>query len=601
MKIRHYLFIFSFVVLILSLSCDLSTNIKKEEDFKKISRGNIYNGSGEEVFHVSSSGNVKMTYTLDLSHAAGLREVYFILTNTSSANTDSAPTITSKIIIGQGDRATTRGRPSINANIKSKGPIALRGKPEITDFNERSFKFTSNNPEIDGGINANLSRSRDLTGDPNTFYYDSLSSTIPSKCRRIINDNNGITLNIYVANDCWTVGGSKTYLVTQTMVDELANRFLKNDTTNDIYEWITNIFGEEWETSPYSNQIADNDEITILLYDIDGDNVPSGSFVMGFYWSKDNFKSNGDYSIPYSNQRIMFYLDAVMYANHKNYDGSPGNGSWDVTDYWPGEMISTLAHEFQHMIHYYQKAIKSGNGGYNSETWINEMCSMAAEDLVAEKLEVNGPRGVDYTIGGAGPANNENGRLPLYNTYNYLSLKDWLSGSNVLISYSINYSFGAYLARNFGGAEFFRRMVYYDSSTNINPYRDYRSINFALSNGGYSDTFNSTLRRWGAAVLLSDIIDPTGDRYRYNASNWITNILNDIPYDLGSINLYNYKYNSQIGPYIFTNTASFPSRLYGTSNLFYDAGEGSDLSADNYTWKIKMEKNVYLTVVIKEP
>ena len=45
------------------------------------------------------------------------------------------------------------------------------------------------------------------------------------------------------------------------------------------------------------------------------------------------------------------------------------------------------------MIHFYQKPILRGAG---SEAWLNEMSSEVAEDLIADKMEGDGPRSVDY-------------------------------------------------------------------------------------------------------------------------------------------------------------------------------------------------------------
>ncbi len=76
------------------------------------------------------------------------------------------------------------------------------------------------------------------------------------------------------------------------MVDAIADTFLLGDgSDNDIYDWVTNIYGEEWDSdaqNKYPNLIGADNEITILLTDIDGDNSPKGG-VIGFFWSKDNF------------------------------------------------------------------------------------------------------------------------------------------------------------------------------------------------------------------------------------------------------------------------------------------------------------------------
>ena len=66
--------------------------------------------------------------------------------------------------------------------------------------------------------------------------------------------------------------------------------------------------------------------------------------------------------------------------------------------------------------------------------------TMVTEDLIAKKLQVDGPRGVAYNDGTAGSAGNTFGRLPYYNQYNYIPVAEWLQGSidEVLMSYAVN-------------------------------------------------------------------------------------------------------------------------------------------------------------------
>ena len=130
----------------------------------------------------------------------------------------------------------------------------------------------------------------------------------------------------------------------------MAGKFLLGGADNDIYDWVTGIFGAPWGSHSYSSSLipGSTDEITILLFDIDGNNFNLGSgYTAGYFWSKDNFLSG---SSNFSNERLMFYIDAPVF-------GAPDGGTWDITDYYPSEQISTLAHEFQHMINFYQKTV----------------------------------------------------------------------------------------------------------------------------------------------------------------------------------------------------------------------------------------------------
>ena len=98
------------------------------------------------------------------------------------------------------------------------------------------------------------------------------------------------------------------------MVNALAAKFL-TDGTNDIFGYDTAILGAEWGNVSMSGLasrlVPFNGEITILLSDIGQDNSDSGGIV-GYFWAGNNFLPAYEAG---SNGRIMFVIDAVMYAN----------------------------------------------------------------------------------------------------------------------------------------------------------------------------------------------------------------------------------------------------------------------------------------------
>jgi hypothetical protein len=217
---------------------------------------------------------------------------------------------------------------------------------------------------------------------------------------------------------------------------------------------------------------------------------------------------------------------------------------------------------------------------------------MAAEDFIADKMFADGPRGVAYDDPTAGSTGNTYGRIPLFNSVNDYSLTVWDSNLN---SYSTVYAFGAYLSRNFGGAPLFREIV------RSSP-RDSSVIDSALSSLGYSgENFSSVLRKWGAAILLSDNNSQGSGYYQYNTNAYISSTSSSIVYNLGSINLYNYDYYSQSGPYIYTTSpvgnAQGHSKFESASNRLYLVGQG--LTGD-VTHIIQMDEDIQLTVVVKE-
>lgn len=555
------------------------------EKWYDITRSNVYSGSGSEVYLVDTNGNVHLTYTLSLG--SYYRNVYFIFTNTTFADATQMPVVKNL----KGDDGNTSDDsesesvsvPETRAQVSiAEQPIVQRGTPEITEFNHRPIVAT----EVDSSNT--LLRSlitpaplkADTVGQTGTFYDDN-GKVIHATCRKVVaKDGSGIpvTVNIWVADDCWQPC-SKAKCVTSDMVDALTDKFIKSGTNNDIYEWTTNIFGPEWEQTAHNlypnDLINDNDEITILLFDISGDNSSSGG-VVGFFYARDNFiKKSTDPILQYSNERIMFYLDAVMFAN--------GDGEWGISDQWPATIVSTLAHEFQHMIHFYQKTVLRASGD-STETWLDELCSLVTEDILAYYMQVDGPRGVLFSDPTAGAPGNTNPRLPEYNYYNDISLIDW---NNSTPNYAINYAFGAYLARNFGGAPFLRDIVQ-------NSYTNYRAIEYALSRQGYTIDFATALRKWAAANLLSNSTTPPTGYYQYNSGTWFTSTLSGTEYKLGSINLYNYRYNLQTGPYIYSTLPTGTQDK--TSNIYYLAGSNQ---TGQLIYKIDLPKEIKLTVVVK--
>jgi hypothetical protein len=525
---------------------------------------------GYSSYLVEAQAGTDFNYEIDLGSST--KDVYFVFTNTSTTADVSNPAA----IAASLSASFVNRIKNVFAKTELRAePIAQRGTPEISEFNRDPFKALGLNRGLFSASRVSAlpeSPLRDAVNDTHVFMYNSTSATIPSTCRKVVSSD-GWNLYIYVANDSWTAGGTKVNLVTQAMVDVLAGKFLKSG-NQDIFHWVRGIFGAHWGASPYSNTIGDTKDITILLYDIDNDDSISGG-TCGFFWSKDLFKT-----LSYSNQRVMFYIDSVMYA-------TADETTWKITDYWPSTMVSTLAHEFQHMIHSYQKTIV--NQGSNSDTWINEMCSMAAEDLIADKMLADGPRGVLYSDPTAGSAGNYYGRLPRFIFHPEWPVVSW---AGELSDYSTKYAIGAYYGRNYDGANFFGSLV-------RNSYTDYRAVEQAIAECGGSDQFATTLRKWFVAMLLSDKTDTTAG-YQYNKGAWFTSSMNSIDYHLGSINLFKYRQVndsssvlSNTGPVIETSPLSTLSK---SSSYIYHAGTAV---TGKQTWKLNLKPDVKMSVVVK--
>ena len=536
-----------------------------------------YRGSGDQVFSLNPEGEILDATPVTLRLGAAAAEVYLIATNTAHYPMDPQ--------VERLDRVAAAAHGSTQA---AAARLAQRRLAARAPLPERSWVSTFNNdsplPQA-SSCRQQPSRPTTTKGERHVFRdFDAAANAfveIPSTARQVAVD--GTTrLTVWVADQDWT---ACTECVRQEMVDAIADRFLHPTERNDIHYLITAIFGDPWGPHERSCLIApeSDDDLHILVYDIDDDGVPATpadeSRTLGFFAAKDNYLRNGtDPEIDSSNERLLLYLDAPLLARSDD-------STWEESDPWPRRMIATLAHELQHMVHFYQKRVDQDAA---SEAWLNEMASEVAEDLVVGQLKppiagLNGPRGVAHDDPTAGAPRNQSGLLPLYNLHNDIRVTTW-NGS--LQNAAVNYALGAYLARTYGGAGLFAAIVQSDRA-------GIDAIASVLRNQGHTVSFGDVLANWGVANLLSD---NTGapQSYRYNSGTWNTS------FPLGSINLYNYRYQtasfSQEGPFLYSlggfNQRTQPSH----SNMYATLGRNTG----TVRLRVNAVRDNRITVVVKE-
>lgn len=127
------------------------------------------------------------------------------------------------------------------------------------------------------------------------------------------------------------------------IINNIANEFDKK-----IYPETRSWFGSEWNPG-----IDEDPRITLLLYDVrDGYNPSQGrrGYTGGYFYAGDNYLRSKN---PNSNERSILYLDI--------HPSEPGSDKF----------MSTVAHEFQHMIHW--------NNDPKEFVWVNESMSQLAQ------------------------------------------------------------------------------------------------------------------------------------------------------------------------------------------------------------------------------
>jgi hypothetical protein len=334
-----------------------------------------------------------------------------------------------------------------------------------------------------------------IVGDKKSWYADDLSIgfdiryLVPSTCKAV-----GSHCYIFVEDTSWTAGR-----VNQNAVDSVCLYFDSKTPANPskgIFETDTATFGNPPD-------VDQDSKIIILLLDIKDGYSGSGGYIAGYFYSLNEINpSQPNYST--SNFTEMFYID----INPANLATASG-----LTD-----ALSTLAHEFQHMIHFHYDM--------NELTFIDEGCSVLAE---------------------------VNCGFPIYSQSYYSHepnhyLLDWRSiyGAAVFYDYSRAARFFVYI-RDQVGMEFFKPFVASTLTGTAGIDAGFQAINSPLR-------FADLLKNWFIANELDDrIIDP---KYGYvypglPRSAGLTSLIPNVPLTTDMVQNYavqyiTFKFSSQL-------------------------------------------------------
>ncbi|MDR2797685.1 MAG: hypothetical protein LBB80_05015 [Treponema sp.] len=449
--------------------------------------------------------------------------------------------------------------------FKESGRFVL-GNQTITRYDHPGAQaFTRNPPPLEiKGPSPKESRSGSLSapvfaaaslGDTKQFWVEDKEDKwvqIPAVLRAT-----SIHSKVWVAEEQYSnTPYTKDNKLTQAQAQAIADKF------DWIYQYETPLFGYEYgggipNTDPSYGGVDGDPAVHILVYDIEYDYSSSqSSGVFGFFWAKDHYKQadlDSFQSTLKTNQGELFYIDAFF------------------ADAYPEAIYSTLAHEFQHMIHFNTKSLQHKK---SSETWYDEMLSLLAEDVIAPMIGV--------------PVTNDHhpiaSRIPTFlDGYNATGLTQWLSGDEVLISYANVYAFGAYLARNYGGANLIKAIME-NNTTNI------QSLNEALE-ASAQISFAQALGRYGEAFIYSSA--HKGGNLSFDTT--VTKRINDIAYTFTGFDLWTIPDTWQgygpipenhTGPLIWDGNYLFD--MPGYSVIVQSLEEWQQVSAD--TVRIRFEK-----------
>ncbi len=228
----------------------------------------------------------------------------------------------------------------------------------------------------------------------------------------------------------------------QATLEETAKTF-----EEEIYPFTRYLFGSEWQPG-----VDGDSRITILNVSNQGDSA------IGYFSARDSTPKRVN---RYSNEREMFYMKIP-----------PGNPIY----------LPTLAHEFQHMIHW--------NEQRGSATWFQEGCAKLSEDL-------NG-YGNDSFVG-------------IYLRNPDTQLNAWSQDSPTSHAhYGAANLFMRYMYAHYTGQQGLAQLVREDASNNLDAF-----VRMAARVRPDITSFSTLFGDWTVANLLNDLAIADG-RYTYD-------------------------------------------------------------------------------------
>ncbi len=270
---------------------------------------------------------------------------------------------------------------------------------------------------------------------------------------------------VWVALGEWNNGH-----VTQTEVDAMMNALERStsrtslDSMKGILQIDRQAYGDPPNVDVSFSQGKGDGKTHFLVCDIQDGWNGSGSYLAGFFYNVDVDPHSG--AVAHSNRRDMLYIDS--------YPGIFLNGKRRLDN-----ALSTLAHEFQHLINWHYK-------GSGEITFFNEGLSQYAEFLCGYTLE--------------SPA--------LYFANTNLPLTGWNTTTNVLDDYSRATIWTRYVAEQYG-LRFIKNYVQ-------NPTTGISGFEQSLTQSGYTKNFATTVANFFTANWLGS--NAQDSAYRYNGS-----------------------------------------------------------------------------------
>ncbi|TGL69643.1 peptidase M30 [Leptospira kmetyi] len=192
---------------------------------------------------------------------------------------------------------------------------------------------------------------------------------------------------------------------------------------NIVREFDQKIFPKVTAAFGTPSDMDQNGKVNLLFLDIRDGSKPGGSFVAGFFDPFDFFTDDPRSSVR-SNSKEILYIDSVQLKELAEKDVASGKSD---------TLLSTIAHEFQHLIRFQYELPDYQSQKVRDETWLNEGTSEVASDIAGYSPQTNRIQCYRGNIAGA-CARGVNGST-LFGS----------SGFSSVVDYAFAYAFMKYL------------------------------------------------------------------------------------------------------------------------------------------------------------
>ena len=435
---KNYFAISVFAVLFFA-SCDLdvdesgtssSVSLASETTtFTKTSTTAAWNAGSGNIFEIESG-----ITTVNITGATKGKNLYLVKRNTGSSSIAASA---QPYVTNSSSSSSSRSAADETVDIEE---LFAEGEnwhcyipPEINftavSSGARSATSTSTAVEQISPVVGETTKSIYVDTDVNISTYKQKTATLYAA---------GKYCYVWIVDDYYDESASGCK-VNEEIAEEIAEKF------DSLYNMERYVFGEELEKMySGSGSLTDIENVSdtgsmvnIVLYDIGNDYGSTTTCgVVGYFYARDYYsQSLGSLSqsysaLKYSNEGKYFYVDSAYL-----------NSYFDTC-------ISTLAHEFQHMIRF---ANVVNNDLSTDSTWYNEMLSMLCEDMLQEHL-------------GLDDGDSPKGRTQTFNAYYYLNGLGEYNSSYASAGYAVWSNFGMFIARYYGGAALVQKLATMNSS-----------------------------------------------------------------------------------------------------------------------------------------